>query len=122
MQPDRTIILHLAGDEGSDVEEVAQLSWYLRRELLELDVENVEHGSAVVPAGAKGAAFEWAQLVVTMAGTAVPLIGALRGWLGRHRECSVTLEIDGDRLTLSGVDAAEQSRLANAWLERHGIT
>jgi Effector Associated Constant Component 1 len=122
MEPDRTIILHLAGDEESDVEEVAQLSSYLRRELLELDVEDVEHVPAVVPAGAKGAAFEWAQLAVTMAGTAVPLIGALRGWLGRHRECSVTLEIDGDRLTLSGVDAAEQSRLANVWLERHGIT
>jgi hypothetical protein len=121
MDSDHRINLHLAGDDDSDVEEVAELSLYLRRELLELDVENVEHAPAPVAEGAKGAALEWAQLVVTMAGTAAPLIGALRGWLGRHPECSVTVEIDGDRLVLSGVDAAEQSRVANAWLRRHGL-
>jgi hypothetical protein len=121
MEPGRRVTLHVAGDEDSDAEDVAELSWQLRSELLELEVEDVEHVRKAVPAGAKGAAMEWAQLVVTMAGAAPPLIAALHGWLGRHRECSVTLEIDGDRLSLANVDPAEQARLASEWLRRHGI-
>ena len=84
-------------------------------------VDDVEHPEAEAPAGAKGGALEWAQLVVTLAGTrAGPMITALQGWLGRHPRAAVTLEIDGDKLTLDEASAAEQQRLVETFLARHG--
>jgi hypothetical protein len=32
----------------------------------------------------------------------------------------VTLEIDGDKLEVTGLSSEEQQRLINAWLSRHG--
>jgi hypothetical protein len=103
--------LHVAGYPDSDDEERAELAWRLQEELRGQGVEDVARPSAVPPAGAKGGALEWAQLVVGLAGSVPPLIMALQGWLGHHPRAAVTLEIDGDRLTLDVASSAEQ-RLA----------
>lgn len=111
--------LHVAGYPDSDDEERADLAWRLREEISD-GVEDVSHPSIRPPPGAKGGALEWAQLLVTMAGTLPPLVMAVQGWLGRHRGAAVTVEIDGDTLTLGEASEADQRRLVEAFLARHG--
>lgn len=113
------IRLEVAGYEDSDAEERAKLTASLRDELRAIDVEDVSHPAADPQSGAKGTAFEWAQLVVTLGGSLPAVIGALRAWLGRHEGASVTLEINGDRLTLSNPSAREREELIAAWMARH---
>lgn len=109
----------VAGYPDSDDEERADLTTRLRADLEANDLE-VAHPSAATPAGSKGAGLEWAQLVVTLAGTVPAMVAALEGWMGRHRGASVSLEIDGDRLTLADVSEADQRRLVETFLARHG--
>jgi hypothetical protein len=112
--------LHVAGYPDSDAEERADLAARLRLELLDRGVHDVSHPAIRPPPGAKGGALEWAQLVVTLAGTLPPMVMALQGWLARHREASVTLEIDGDKLTLGDAAPEDQRRLIETFLARHG--
>jgi hypothetical protein len=112
--------LHVTGYSDSDDEERAELAGRLRQELLDQGIDEVAHPSTPPPEGAKGSAVEWAQLVVGFAGTVPPLIMALQGWLGRHPRAAVELEIDGDRLILDKASPADQRRLVEAFLDRHG--
>jgi len=114
------IRLHIGGYPDSDGEERADLAWRLMEEMREHGVDKVSHPSTQPPPGAKGGAVEWAQVVVTLAGSAPPLIMALQGWRGRHPRAAVTLEIDGDTLTLGEAAPDEQRRLVEAFLARHG--
>jgi hypothetical protein len=111
--------VHVDGYPDSDDEERADLTSRLRADLLAYDVD-VSHPATDAPPGAKGAGLEWAQLVVTLAGTVPAMVAAVQGWLGRHPRASVTLEIDGDRLTLEEASAADQQRLVDTFLARHG--
>ena len=112
--------MHVAGYADSDAEERADLAAGLRKELADGVADDVSHPSIRPPPGAKGAGLEWAQLLVTMAGTVPPLIMAVQGWLGRHRGAAVTVEIGGDTLTLGEGAEAEQRQLVEAFLNRHG--
>jgi Effector Associated Constant Component 1 len=112
--------LHVAGYTDSDAEERADLAAGLREELAEGVADEISHPSIQPPPGTKGGALEWAQLLVTMSGTLPPLIMAVQGWLGRHRGAAVTLEVDGDKLTLGEASEVEQRRLVEAFLARHG--
>ncbi len=112
--------LHVAGYADSDAEERADLAAGLREELADGVADDVSHPSIRPPPGAKGGALEWAQLLVTMAGTLPPLIMAVRGWLARHDGAAVSVEIDGDTLTLGKGSDAEQRQLVEAFLKRHG--
>jgi membrane-associated two-gene conflict system component 1 (EACC1) len=114
------IVLHVAGYPDSDDEERANLAWRLRDELFAQGIDSVGSPSVPPPPGAKGAAFEWAQLVVSVAGSAPAMIAALQGWLGRHPDAAVSLEIDGDTLTLGEASPEERRRLMETFLERHG--
>ena len=109
----------VAGYPDSDDEERADLTTRLRADLEAADLD-VSHPSADVPAGSKGAGLEFAQLVVSLAGTVPAMIAALQGWLGRHRGATVSLEIDGDKLTLADASEADQRRLVETFLARHG--
>jgi hypothetical protein len=112
--------VQVQGLPDSDDEERAELAGRLRDEMVLQGVEDVAHPEADAPTGAKGAAFEWAQLVVGLAGSIGPLLSALRGWLGRHPDAGITLEIDGDTLTLEKASAADRQQLVEAFLARHG--
>jgi hypothetical protein len=112
--------VHVVGYADSDQQERAELAWNLQQELQELDVGDVSRPRAERPLGAKGSALEWAQLVVTFAGSLPALVAGLRAWLGRHSRASITLEIDGDRLTLDDPSASERSELIATWIARHG--
>jgi hypothetical protein len=111
--------LEVAGFPDSDDEERADLTTRLRADLLAHHVD-VSHPQAPAPPGSKGAGLEWAQLVVTLAGTMPAMIAALQGWRGRHRRAAVSLEIDGDTLTLDEASPADQRRLLETFLARHG--
>jgi hypothetical protein len=111
--------LHVAGYADSDAQERGELAFRLQEELGELDLEDVSRPSGRLPEGAKGTAVEWAELVVSLAGTLPPLMAALRAWLGRHPGAEITLEVDGDRLTLSDATAGERCELLESWMARH---
>jgi len=112
--------VHVDGFPDSDPEERAELAWRLRDDLIASEIGSVSQARTVAPAGAKGVALEWAQLLVTLAGTVPGLVAVVRGWQVRHPHSSVTLEIDGDRVTLSDGSSAEGRALLEAWLQRHG--
>ena len=111
--------LQVVGYPDSDDEERADLAWRLREDLRDQGIDDVAHPEIRPPPGAKGGALEWAQLVVSVAGTVPPMIMALQAWLGRHPRAAVSIEIDGDTLTLDEASPAEQRRLVETFLERH---
>jgi hypothetical protein len=113
------VLVNIEGYPDSDDEERADLTSRLRADLLAHDLD-VAHPAAEAPAGSKGAGLEWAQLVVTLAGTVPAMVAALQGWLGRHRTATVSLEIDGDKLTLAAASPADQRQLLETFLARHG--
>lgn len=114
------IRLQVVGYPDSDDEERAELAWRLRQELREHGVVDAAHPSIRPPPGAKGAALDWAQLVVTLAGTLPSLMAVVDGWLGRHSRAAVTLEIEGDTLTLDEASPGERRQLLETFLARHG--
>jgi hypothetical protein len=114
------ILLHVSGYPDSDAQERADLTTRLRDDLLAHDLDP-SHPDAVAPPGSKGAALDWATLVVEVGGLAPAMLAALQGWLGRHRGASVSLEIGGDKLTLEDASEADQRRLVDTFLARHGV-
>jgi hypothetical protein len=117
--------LELKAGPDTDAEELAQLAGRLRAELLDLDVDAVRppvRGEA--PGDAKGpgllAAGELVVGLVASPEVLASLIDAVRSWLGRNHARSVKLTLGGDALEVSGVSSAEQQRLIDLWVTRHG--
>lgn len=118
------MLLRLDAGPETDAEELARITRRLREELLGLDVEAVEFAkSGETPEGAKvGPAIDWNTLLLTLAasgGVLTTIIGVLQSWLTRHEGRSVMLEIDGDKIEITGISSEEQKRLIDAWLRRH---
>jgi hypothetical protein len=108
----------------TDSEELEQLTRQLWEELLELDVQAVDWMTGEsTPAKAKaGDAITWGTLLLTLAasgGVFTALISVVQAWLTRHERCSITLEIEGDRLQITGISSAEQQQLIDAWVCRY---
>jgi hypothetical protein len=111
-------------DEGATPAELDQLTDHLRRELLELDVDEVRKpASGEAPAGARG--IELAAigaLIIEFARSAKTLktvVDAVKSWLGPGQNRSIKIEMDGDRIEIAGGSSDEQDRLVTAWIERH---
>jgi hypothetical protein len=119
------LMLNIKAGPETNEEELAELTRQLREELLELDVETVDLvRTGEAPARAKaGDPVTWGALLVALVasgGVLTTLINTLQSWLARHERRSVTLEIGGDKLEVTGISSEEQQRLINAWLSRHG--
>jgi Effector Associated Constant Component 1 len=112
--------LQIDGYDDSDDRERAELTARLRSELLRANVEQVRRPDAPGLDGAKGSALEWAQLIVTLAGSLPPLLGTISSWVNRHPGVSLTATIDGDSVTLSDATPEERREVLDAWLKRHG--
>ncbi|HZN18325.1 MAG TPA: hypothetical protein VFB84_09100 [Micromonosporaceae bacterium] len=117
--------LHLSED-GADADRLDALTSFLRRELLQLDVEDVR----AVPAGAPPPGTRGFDVVavggllVTLSRSAEGLrevVLAVRKWLARGQGVrrTVRLEIDGDVLELSEATVADQQRLVDLFVSRH---
>jgi hypothetical protein len=110
------------GPDG-DAEEIAEATFQLRRELLDLDVDSVEipgageppPGSRAVDVAALGA------LVVHLADSQLlaAVVTAVGSWLAASSRRSIKLRLGGDDLELTGVSSQEQRRLTDEWLARH---
>ena len=127
---DRTTQVRLTINAGSDtdVSELEELTLRLKEELADLDeVESIEMARAgETPAGAKaGDAVLLGDLVMQLlaaGGVLTTMIGALQAWLKRHGRRSVSVEIGGDKLEVTGLSSQEQRRLVDAWIARHSST
>lgn len=122
------IRLHLTED-GADDARLAELTRYLRSELLQLNVENVTAlpgGQAPPGSRALGLA-EISGLLVTLGQSADGLrsvVSAITAWVSRGDGArrTVRLELDGDALELSHASAADQDRLIGLFVSRHSGT
>jgi hypothetical protein len=109
-----------AGDEAG-AEEQDELTRALREELLQLDVDTVERPVGAAPEGARGVdAVALGTLLVTLGQGALGIVTSVIGrWAARRAGRSVTLELDGDRIELSGVSEEDQRRLIETFVARH---
>jgi len=115
------LLLSVDAGRGADEVENAELTARLRAELVEHGLDPVTPAS-VTPAGAKGVGGEAASLLVVLAasgGVLTTLIGVLQTWLSRQSGSRVVLEVDGDRLELTGTTDEERRRALDFWLARH---
>lgn len=115
-------------DAEADAAELEEDVLGLRRELLELDVDDVLRpaAGAAAPEGARGPeALLAGTLVVTLGQETVKaLVAAAVGWLRRRRGGpeaggGLRIEVDGDVLTLRDGVGAEDRALIDAFLARH---
>lgn len=121
------IVLHigLTFPDDSIAEEREEMALRLREELLETDVIAVKSSEdRTAPQGAKGLPAGLDTLLVTLAGSGSILGTVLTttiNWLAKRKECSVTVKLDGDEITLTNPSAEDQHRLIAAFLKRHSV-
>ena len=109
-------------EPDADAADLDEATLQLRRELLELDVQDVERPAEGSPP--PGARAVEAALLGTLVVTATQeLVGAVvravAGWLARRPNRSVKLEIAGDSIEVTDPSAEDQQRLIEAFLTRH---
>jgi len=106
---------------ASDAADVEALNQQLQQELRELDEATFELARTEAPTGAKSGLtpIDWTTLFVTLAasgGVLTTLVNLIQSKLTKDR--SVTLEIGGDKLTVTGISSEDQKRLIDDWLKR----
>jgi len=112
--------IELDADADAGPDERDELARALRDELLQLDVEAVDRPQAAAPEGARGVGLELGTLLVTLGQSALGLVASTAArWVARRGGRSVTLELDGDRIELSGVSEEDQKRLIETFVARH---
>ncbi|WP_214324393.1 caspase, EACC1-associated type [Nonomuraea sediminis] len=112
-------------DDSADAQELDEVTARLRDELLQLDVLVTPSDAGHGPEGSRAVlSFTVGGLVIALAGTELlaAIVEAVTAWLTRNRSRAVKLEIEGDVLELTGVDAGEQRRLTEVWLRRRQST
>jgi hypothetical protein len=118
------MLIKLDGLPGADDEEMTRLVGSLRTELRALDIRSVRQPVAAAPDKSKsGGVPSPDQLVVGLATSPdvlASVIGWIGAWLGRNRARSAKLSIGGDTLEVTGLSTAEQQRLIDLWVSRHG--
>ena len=100
----------LVTEDGADAERVDMLAGHLRRDLDQLDVDDVRPlPGGVAPPGTRAA-----QALGSV-------LAAVRSWLSRSPGPvrTVRLELEGDVLELSQASASEQQRLIDLFESRH---
>ncbi len=113
------LVLDDDGDEA-DLDEGAR---QLRRELLQLDVDDVQlvaEGSP--PSGARAVDPGLVASLAVAAGQGVigAVVRAVTEWVGRRTSRVVKLTIEGDSIELANVSNDDQHMLVAAFLARHG--
>jgi hypothetical protein len=114
----------LKADLGPEVDEAAAaaLLQSLRRQILGLDVDGADFVPLPPgPAGAKGAGVDWQALLLTLSGAGgvlTSVLATVQTWLSHDEHRTMTIEIGGDKLTVSGVSSADQKRLIDSWVKR----
>jgi hypothetical protein len=119
------LLLHIdTNPEIENIENLEMFSRQLREELLELDVESVDYvtNGELLEGAKSGTPIDWNTLLLTFAasgGVITTIINLLQSWLARHDKRTIVLEIDGDKLEVTGISSKEQKQLIDKWLSRH---
>jgi len=121
----KTDVIIRIDSASDDDEEIDRTTRQLREELSDLNIDSVglvKTGSA--PKGSKAGEdiIAWGSLLVSLAasgGVLPSLIGTVQSWLSRRENAKISMEIDGDKLEVSGVSSEEQNRLIDIWVKRH---
>ena len=118
------LMLKLDAGPDANAEELENLTQQLREELMHLHVETVDLVSGgETPAKSKaGGPITWGTLLLTLAasgGVLTTMINLLRSWLNRSACRKLILEIDSDRLEVTGISSQNQQQLIECWLRRH---
>src|SRR5579859_4961636 len=73
------------------------------------------------PVGSKGDPVLIGALLVKLAssGGLTIVINTIKAWLLRQESQSVSLEIGGDKLTITGISTTQQQQLIDSWISRH---
>jgi len=113
-------------DEAAEDEDVAEMTGYLRQELLDLDVDDVTAlPGGDVPPGARAVdAAQVGSLLVTLGSSATALsqvITVIRSWMGRHHAThpSLHLRLGDDVLEVSEATDAQVAEAFNIFVQRH---
>jgi hypothetical protein len=117
-------------DNLNEPEELERLSHNLRDELNELDViekvDLITKEGEQAPKGSKsgGDVAVLGSLLVTLGGSlasnVIPsLANTLQSWVTRQDRHTISLEIGGDKLEVTGISDKEQQRLIDTWISRH---
>lgn len=117
-------------DDINEPEELERLCHNLREELNELDVvekvDLVTKDGEQVPNGSKsgGDVAILGSLLVTLGGSfasnMIPsLANTLQSWINRQDRHTISLEIGGDKLQLTGLSDKQEEKLIDAWISRH---
>jgi Effector Associated Constant Component 1 len=113
--------VELVGTRDSDAEEITYLAGLLRRELLELDVEDVRvaRSAAEPPRLAKsGEVVAVSTLVVTFAPLLLrQVLKLIDTWLRNRPLRAVKVELDGRSIELSHASVEDQQRLIDAFID-----
>ncbi|MEW2399016.1 hypothetical protein [Streptomyces sp. NPDC046862] len=116
----------LLSEEGAETERVAELTGYLREELLQLDVDDVTSvPGEEVPSGARAVdVAAIGSLLVSLGSSANALnqvLHVVRDWWGRGRDTnpSLRLTMDGDVLDLSDATPEQVTEAINLFASRH---
>jgi hypothetical protein len=119
-------LLILLTEEGAEAERVAELTGYLREELLDLDVDDVRAvPGGEVPPGARAVdVTQIGSLLVALGSSATALsqvVTVLRGWLGRCRDerPSLRLTLDDDVLEISEATDEQVTEAFDLFVRRH---
>jgi hypothetical protein len=114
--------LQLVGADEDDLERLAELTYQLRRELLELDVEAVSvRPSGPAPAGTKGGdALAIGELLVQVSVAVLPaLLASVQSWVSRLGSQKIRIKLGDDEIELSGpMSSAERRALIKAFADR----
>jgi len=117
------LILEVDVGRDGDADDVEHSATQLRTELLELDVDSVEHAyTGDIPSGAKGVeAAALGALIIKWVGSSglQALAAVLANWLDRDKSRSIKLRMGEDVLELTGLSSADQSRLIEYWIMHH---
>jgi hypothetical protein len=114
------LIVQVCPVRGDDAGELAELTGWLRTELLDLDVQSVARLSdEEVPPGAKGVVAIAGWLVVHLGPEALrTVLAKVADWVTRNDRI-VEVSLGSDKLTLSRATREQQQRIIDDWLARH---
>jgi hypothetical protein len=119
-----SVALRIEPGQDEDAQELERLTSTLQRQLLQLEVEDVERPvEGEAPPGTRGVdVAAIGGLIITLAkssGVLGSVVGMIQKWVAGKGSRSVKLELDGDALEVTGLSSADQQRLITAWIERH---
>ena len=115
------LILRVVGADDGDARELAELTGALRGDLLALDVAAVDPvEERDLPERAKGLGSVAGWLAVRLGSEKLRgVVTAVSDWATRSNR-TVEVSFGSDVLKVTGVTSAQQEKIIEAWLARHG--